>query len=56
MMNMERSVECEWAGETAVLGEKLPQCTLSTLLDLSSNPDRRGGNSATDCLSYGAAL
>jgi hypothetical protein len=26
MMNVEQSVECEFPGETEVLGENLPQC------------------------------
>jgi hypothetical protein len=52
----------EWrlAGETKVLGENLPQTTLSTTnltwLDPGLNPGRRGGKPATNRLSYGAAL
>jgi hypothetical protein len=28
MMIVEQSVECGWAGDTEVLGEKLPHCNL----------------------------
>jgi hypothetical protein len=52
-------VEYELAGETEVLGANLPSATLSTTnpiwLDPVSNPGRRGGKSATNRLSYGAA-
>jgi hypothetical protein len=45
--------------ETEVLGENLPPATLSTTNptwpDPGSNPGRRGGKPATNCLSYGAA-
>jgi hypothetical protein len=59
-MNVEQSVEWELAGETEVLGENLPQSTLSTTNptwpDLGSNPGRRGGKPATNRLSYGTAI
>jgi hypothetical protein len=62
MMNVEQSVEWELAGETEVLGEKLPQCHfvlhkshLTLWPDLGSNPGRRGGKSAINCLSYDTA-
>jgi hypothetical protein len=57
MMSVKQSVEWEWAGETEVLGENLPQRYLSTTNpkwpDLESNPGRRGGKPATNRLSYG---
>jgi hypothetical protein len=60
MMIMEQLVEWGLAGETEVLGENLPQSTLSTANptwpDLGSNPGRRGGKPATNRLSYGTAL
>jgi hypothetical protein len=45
----------DWlAGETEVLGENLPQCTLSTTnpirSDSSLNPSHRGGKPATNQL------
>jgi hypothetical protein len=56
-MSVEQSVEWKLAGETEVLGEKLPQYTLSTTNltwpDLGSNPSLRGGKLATNRLSYG---
>jgi hypothetical protein len=59
MMIVEQSVECELAGETELLGETCLSASLSTTnptrADLGSNPGRRGGNPATDSLSYGAA-
>jgi hypothetical protein len=50
----------EWlAGETEVLGENLPDATLSTTNptwpDPGWNPGRRGGKPATNRFSYGAA-
>jgi hypothetical protein len=39
------------AGETEVLGEKLPSAALST-----GNPGRRGGKAVTNRLSYGTAM
>jgi hypothetical protein len=57
---VEQLVEWRLAGETEVLGENLPQRPLSTTnptwADPGSNPGRRGGKSATNRLSYGAAL
>jgi hypothetical protein len=54
MMNVEQSVECELAGENEVLGENLPQITLSPAWpDLGSNPGRRGGKPSTNGMSYG---
>jgi hypothetical protein len=53
-------VEMVLAGETEVLGEKLPRRHFvqhkSHFLDPGANPGRRGGKPATNCLSYGAAL
>jgi hypothetical protein len=58
MMNVEQSVEWELAGETEVPGA--PSATLSTTNstwpDLGSNPGRRGGKPATNCLSYSTAV
>jgi hypothetical protein len=60
MINMERSVEWESAGETEVLGKNYPNATLSTInpawLDLGSNPVPRGKKPATNLLSYGTTL
>jgi hypothetical protein len=57
---VEQLVEWRLAGETEVLGENLPNATLSTTnptwSDSGSNPGRRGGKPATNRLSYGAAL
>jgi hypothetical protein len=59
MMNVEQSVAWELAGETEVLGEILPNATLSTTNptwpDVGSKPGRRGGKQATNRLSYGTA-
>jgi hypothetical protein len=58
MVIVEKFVQWSLAGETKVLGENLPQPTLSTTnptwLDPSLNPGRRGGKPATNSLSYGA--
>jgi hypothetical protein len=60
IMVMENLVEWRLAGEAEVLGENLPQRHFvhhtSTWPDPGSNPGRRGGKPATNCLSYGAAL
>jgi hypothetical protein len=60
MMSVEQSVEWELARETEVLGENLPNVTLSTTYptwpDLGWNPDRCGGKAATNRLSYGTAI
>jgi hypothetical protein len=57
---VEKLVEWRLAGETEVLGENLPQATLSTTnptwLEPGLNPGRRGGKPATNRLSYGAAF
>jgi hypothetical protein len=56
-MSVEESMEWELGGETEVLGENLPNVTLSTTNptwpDLGSNPDRRGGKPVTNRLGYG---
>jgi hypothetical protein len=59
-MIVERQMECRLAGETEVLGENLPQRHFypsqnPTWSDLGLNLGRRGGKSATNCLSYGTA-
>jgi hypothetical protein len=58
-MIVEQLVEWRLAGETEVLWGNLPNATLSTpnptWPDPGSNPGRRGGNPATNRLSYGAA-
>jgi hypothetical protein len=60
MVIVEQSVEWRSAGETEVLGENLPQRnfvhTNPTWPDTGSNSGRRCGKSATNRLSYGAAL
>jgi hypothetical protein len=52
-------VEWRLAGETEVHGKSYPSATLSTTnptsLDQGLNPDRRGGQPATNRLSYSAA-
>jgi hypothetical protein len=60
-MIVEKEMECRLAGESAVLGENLPQRHFSpsqnpTWPDPDLNPGRRGGKPATNRLSYGAAL
>jgi hypothetical protein len=59
-MIVEKQMECRMAGETEVLGENLPQrhfCPSQNPAwpDPVLNPGRRGGKSATNRLSYGAA-
>jgi hypothetical protein len=59
-MIVEKRMECRLAGETEVLGENLPQrhfCPSQnpSWPDPGLNPGRRGGNPATNRLSYGAA-
>jgi hypothetical protein len=59
-MIVEKQMECRSAGETEVLGENVPQrhfCPSQnpTWPDPGLNPGRRGGKTATDRLSYGAA-
>jgi hypothetical protein len=56
MVIVEKLVERRLAGETEVLGENLPQLSTTnpTWLDPGSNPGRRGGKPATNCLGYGA--
>jgi hypothetical protein len=60
-MIVEKQMECRLAEKTEVLGENLPQrhfCPSQnpTWLDPDLNPSRRGGKTATNRLSYGAAL
>jgi hypothetical protein len=59
-MIVEKQLECRLAGETEVLGANLPQRHLCpsqnpTWPDPDLNRGRRGGKSATNRLSYGAA-
>jgi hypothetical protein len=54
IMMMENLVEWRLAGETEVLGENL-STTNPTWPDPGSNPGRRGGKSASNRLTYGAA-
>jgi hypothetical protein len=59
-MTVEKQMECRLAGETEVLRENLTQrhfCPSQnpTWPDPGLNPGRRGGNPATNRLSYGAA-
>jgi hypothetical protein len=59
-MIVEKQLECRLAGEAEVLGENMPQrhfCPSQnpTWPDPDLNPGRRGGNPATNRLSYGAA-
>jgi hypothetical protein len=61
MVVVEKLVEWRLAGETEVLEENLPRRHFvphknPTSLDPGLNPGRRGGKSATNQLSYGAAL
>jgi hypothetical protein len=54
-------MECRLTGETEVLGRNLPQrhfCPSEnpTWPDPGFNPGRRGGKTATNRLSYGAAI
>jgi hypothetical protein len=60
-MIMEQSVEWEFAGETEVLGENLPQCHFAYHKTHMTWPGiepagRRGGKPATNRLSYGTAI
>jgi hypothetical protein len=57
---MENLVEWRLAGETEVFGEYLPPCHFVHhkfhLLNLGSNPGRRGGKPATNRSSYGSDI
>jgi hypothetical protein len=60
-MIVDKQMKCRLAGETEGLGKNLPQrhfCPSQnpTWPDPGLNPGRRGGKSATNSLSYGAAL
>jgi hypothetical protein len=59
-MSVEKQMECRLARETEVLGENLPQnhfCPSQNPAcpEPGLNPGRRGGEPATNHLSYGAA-
>jgi hypothetical protein len=60
IMRMEKLVEWWLAGETEVLGENLPQYQFvhhkSHMTWTGANPGSRGGEPATNRLSYGTAL
>jgi hypothetical protein len=62
MMIVEKQMECRLAGETEVLGENLHQrhfCPSQKIPHDQTrglNRGRRGGNPATNRLSYGAAF
>jgi hypothetical protein len=60
MMIVEQWVKCEFAGETEVLGENLPQYNFVHHKYHVTWPGfetgRRGGKPATNHLSYGSAL
>jgi hypothetical protein len=60
MVIVEKLVEWKLAGETEAIGENLPErhfCPSQnpTWLEPGLNPGRRGGDAATNHLSYGAA-
>jgi hypothetical protein len=60
-MIVEKQMEYRLAGETEILGENLPQRHFyssqnPTWPDPGLYPGQRGGKSATNRLSYGAAL
>jgi hypothetical protein len=56
-MIVEKQMECRLAGETEVLGVKLPQLTFvhHKIPHPVLNPGRRCGKPANNRLSYGAA-
>jgi hypothetical protein len=60
IVRMDNLVEWRLVGESEVLGENLPQATLSTTNptwpDPGANPGRSGGKPATNCLGYGAVF
>jgi hypothetical protein len=55
-MSVEHSVEWKMAGETEGLGENLPQFYFVHHKSHNSNPSRRSGKPATNCLNYGTAM